>query len=86
MENKILLIWLAVISVVSFIVTVYDKIAAKSGMWRISENMLMGLGLIGGASAMLLTMLLIRHKTRHAKFMVGLPIEILLHIILLFAF
>ena len=73
------LIWFAIISVVAVIVTVYDKIAAKATARRISEKSLMLIGLSGGALAMLITMLIIRHKTRHIKFMLGLPIEILLH-------
>lgn len=76
---KYIFIWLVIISAVSVILTVYDKIAAKTGSRRIAEKTLMLLGLIGGAGAMLVTMLIIHHKTRHAKFMAGLPIEIILH-------
>ena len=32
------------------------------------------MGALGGAGAMLITMLMIRHKTKHIKFMLGLPI------------
>lgn len=77
---KYILIWLGIISLISVIVTVYDKIAAKYGSRRIPEKTLMLLGILGGAVAMLITMLTIRHKTRHSKFMLGLPLEILLHI------
>lgn len=85
---KYIFIWLVIISAVSVILTVYDKIAAKTGSRRIAEKTLMLIGLIGGAGAMLVTMLIIHHKTRHAKFMAGLPIEIILHtgIILAVAF
>ncbi len=75
----------SVISAVSVIVTVYDKIASKSDARRVPEKTLMLLGLIGGAAAMLLTMLIIHHKTRHAKFMAGLPAEIILHIAIIIA-
>jgi uncharacterized membrane protein YsdA (DUF1294 family) len=74
-----ILIWAIIISTISVIVTVYDKIAAKATAQRIPEKALMIIGLLGGATAMLITMLIIRHKTRHIKFMLGLPIEILLH-------
>lgn len=80
---KYIFIWIAVISVISVILTVYDKIAAKTGGRRISEKTLMLSGLLGGAAAMLVAMLIIHHKTRHAKFMAGLPIEMILHIIVL---
>lgn len=65
------------ISVITIIVTVYDKIAAKKRpKHRIRENTLLLLGLLGGSPAEYLTMLVIRHKTRHKKFMIGLPVII----------
>ncbi len=82
---RIFLIYYAIVAVVSVVITVHDKNAAKSGAWRVSEAMLMGIGLIGGALPMLVTMKLIRHKTKHMKFMLGLPAEIILHIAVLIA-
>lgn len=79
---EFLLIWFALISFVAVIITTADKISAKRGGWRIPEATLMLIGLFGGALAMLITMKLIRHKTLHKKFMLGLPAEILLHIAL----
>ena len=65
------------ISVITIIVTVYDKIAAKKRpRHRVRENTLLLLGLLGGSLAEFVTMLLIRHKTRHKKFMIGLPVII----------
>ena len=75
---EILLIYAAVISLVTAIVTVYDKLAAKKGAWRIPEKTLLLLGLVGGAAAELAVMLMIRHKTRHKKFMIGLPAILIL--------
>jgi uncharacterized membrane protein YsdA (DUF1294 family) len=40
---------------------------------------------MGGAIAMLLTMYAIRHKTKHIKFMLGIPLIILLQAALAFA-
>ncbi|MBQ4043232.1 MAG: DUF1294 domain-containing protein [Clostridia bacterium] len=74
----ILLGYLALISLISAVVTVADKIRSKkSGARRVPENTLMLLGALGGAAAMLMTMVMIRHKTRHIKFMLGLPIILL---------
>lgn len=81
----IFLTYYAIVAVVSVVITVHDKNAAKSGAWRVSEAMLMGIGLIGGALPMLMTMKLIRHKTKHMKFMIGLPAVILFHIAVLIA-
>ena len=77
----------AVISAIAVILTVYDKAAAKAGLWRIPEKILMLTGFLGGATAMYAVMQLIRHKTKHKKFMVGLPVFIILHIaLILFCF
>lgn len=75
---KIALCYMAVISLVTVIVTVYDKIAAKKRpRHRVPENTLLLLAVLGGGLAEFVSMLLIRHKTRHKKFMVGLPVIIL---------
>lgn len=68
------------ISVITAAVTVVDKQNAKRGGRRIPEDLLLTLGLLGGAFAEYITMKLIHHKTRHIKFMLGLPLEILIHI------
>ena len=78
---KIALGYLASISLISIIVCIYDKIAAKHNpKHRTRERTLLLLSAVGGSVAMLLCMLLIRHKTKHAKFMVGIPVIIVLQI------
>lgn len=77
--SKLLLIYFAVISLVAIILTVADKAKAKREAWRIPEATLMLVGLFGGALPMYVTMKTIRHKTKHKKFMIGLPLEIALH-------
>lgn len=76
---KLVLVYLAAVTVISVLITVYDKVCAKRGAWRVPEATLMFIGLIGGALPMFITMKLIRHKTKHKKFMLGLPAEIILH-------
>ena len=79
MPMEYAVVYFAAISLVSVIVTAYDKIAAKKPKKRrIRESTLMLLAALGGALFMYLTMQLIRHKTRHLKFMAGLPLIILL--------
>ncbi len=73
-ERIILFSWLAVISLIALIVTVSDKIRAKEHKRRVRELTLFALAGLGGSAVMLLTMLIIRHKTKHVKFMLGLPI------------
>lgn len=73
--------WLILISLISVIVTVADKVKAKSGSQRVPEATLMLLSVLGGSFAMLVTMLIIRHKTKHPKFMVGIPVILMLQVV-----
>ena len=77
--SNLIIIYFVVISLVAAVMTVADKIFAKKGMWRIPEATLMLVGLLGGALAMFITMRTVRHKTKHKKFMIGLPLMIALH-------
>jgi uncharacterized membrane protein YsdA (DUF1294 family) len=70
--------YLTMINLVSVCVTVADKRKAKLHRWRVPEHTLLFLSVLGGSPAMLVTMLLIRHKTRHPKFMVGIPLILLI--------
>lgn len=79
----ILIIYILIISIISTVLTVYDKSAAKNGGRRISERCLLLFAGIGGAGAMLAAMKTIRHKTRKPKFMVTLPIFLGAHIIVI---
>lgn len=76
---NLIIIYLAVMALISVILTVADKASAKRGGWRVPEATLMMLGLFGGALPMYVTMKTIRHKTKHKKFMIGLPLEIAFH-------
>lgn len=72
-------IYLAVISLVSIVVCIYDKVISKKNKvsLRIPEKVLLLLSALGGSLAMFVTMLIIRHKTKHVKFMLGIPLIIL---------
>ena len=72
-----------IVAFISIVITIHDKNSARRGRWRVSEAMLMGIGLIGGALPMFVTMKAIRHKTKHMKFMIGLPAEMVLHLVII---
>ena len=77
--SYLLILYEIVISIVAITITIVDKSKSRRRAWRVSEGALMMLGALGGALTMWLTMLTIRHKTRHTKFMIGLPAILLLH-------
>ncbi|MCL1790691.1 MAG: DUF1294 domain-containing protein [Peptococcaceae bacterium] len=75
------------ISILAVILVIRDKRAAKKRKRRIRERTLMIVATLGGAVAMLASMLAIHHKTKHTKFMAGLPILIIIQVLLhLFVF
>lgn len=67
-------------SVIAAAVTVADKLCARYGAWRVPERVLWALAICGGAVGMLVAMRAVRHKTKHRRFMVGLPLVIALQI------
>ena len=76
-------LFLGLINLWAVLVCAYDKAAAKAGKWRVKERTLWFISLIGGSLGMLVTMSLIRHKTKHRSFMIGLPILLVLQVLLL---
>ena len=76
--------YLAIISIIAVITTVKDKICAKLDKSRTPEKKLLLISAFGGSAAMLATMLIIRHKTKHFKFMIGIPVILALQVIILY--
>ena len=80
-------LWVGLISLISVIVCIYDKIAAKRlPEHRTPEKTLLFLSAIGGSLAMYITMQIIHHKTRHKKFMIGIPVIMVLQIALIIVY
>ncbi len=83
----ILIVYIAVISIISIIVCVYDKKISKRNnvKLRIPEKTLFLWSALGGSLAMYITMRLIRHKTKHLSFMIGIPVIFVLQCALIAA-
>lgn len=85
MKIETLIIYILIISIISILLTIYDKIASKKFKRnRIRENVLLFIAFIGGSLSMYITMRLIKHKTRHKKFMISLPIIIICQLFIIF--
>lgn len=78
----VLLVWLAVINLLTFIVYGADKRRARKGKWRVSEKTLFLLPLLGGSIGALLGMRVFHHKTKHWYFVWGIPAILLAQIAL----
>lgn len=70
----------AVISFIAVATTVWDKHKARRHGRRVPEAILLLLAALGGSLCMYITMKAIRHKTRHKKFMIGLPVILALQV------
>lgn len=70
----ILFFWLLLINCFGIFVTIHDKRAAQRGAWRVPEKTLFALCVLGGCPGVYLTMHTIRHKTKHKRFMIGIPL------------
>ena len=82
--TNVLLYYLIVINIVTFLIYGIDKRKAKQGSWRISEATLLILAVIGGSIGAVLGMKVWRHKTMHKKFKYGLPLILLAQIALIY--
>lgn len=75
---KWLLLYLLVINAAGFLLFFSDKRRAVQNRWRIRESWLMAAALLGGSIGCLAGMYLFRHKTKHKKFTIGIPLILLL--------
>lgn len=83
---KNIMIYLLVINLIGFFIMWLDKRKAKYGRWRIPENTLFLITLLGGGIGTISGMYTFRHKTKKLKFTVGLPAILILEIIAIIYF
>lgn len=79
---KWLLLLLAAVNLLAFVLYGVDKLKAKKGAWRIPEATLLLVAFLCGSLGALLGMEVFRHKTKHAKFRILVPLFLILHIAL----
>ena len=81
----IIVLYIVLVNVVSFLMMGIDKRKAVKRAFRIPEATLFVLALIGGSLGSIIGMHLFRHKTRHWYFLYGMPIIFVLQVILVLA-
>ena len=79
----VLLAYLGVMTVVGFFAMKRDKAKAKKKQWRTPEAVLFLIALIGGSLGTFLGMWVCRHKTKHWYFVLGMPLILIAHAVLL---
>lgn len=83
--TKYFLIYLIIINLIAFFTMYLDKRKARYGKWRIPEQSLLILALIGGSIGAIAGMYIFRHKTKKLRFSIGFPVILILQIILIFS-
>ena len=78
--EKLIVIYLVAVNVVTFFMYGIDKFKAKHSMWRISEATLLGMAVIGGSIGAWLGMRVWHHKTMHKKFQLGIPLILIIQL------
>lgn len=81
MEVSLLVIF--ILSLIAFMLYVYDKRCAKNDAWRIPEFALLFIAACGGAMGAISAMYLFHHKTQKPQFVYGVPLMIVTQTILL---
>ena len=76
----LLWVYLGIVNVAGFILPAVDKRRAKKDRWRIRESTLFLISALGGSVAMYISMRLFHHKTKHKRFMIGIPVIIVLQL------
>ena len=79
---KALITYLVAINLLGIIVTVADKKKAIKGKYRIPELDLWLIALLGGSLGTYIAMKIVRHKTKHKNFMIGIPIIIIIQLVI----
>ena len=83
-RNKILMIYLGIINVITFLAFAIDKLHAIKGKRRIRIITLLGLAFVGGSAGALLGMYTLRHKTKVYYFTVGVPLIMIMQAVVMF--
>ena len=79
----LILVYLAVVNLISFTAMGVDKSKARKRSWRIPESTLFVLALIGGSIGSIAGMHLFRHKTRHWYFLYGMPAILIIQVLII---
>lgn len=78
-----IVMYLIIINIIGFFAMGIDKWKAKNNAWRIPENTLFVITALGGGIGTIAGMYTFRHKTKKARFTIGLPAILILEIILI---
>lgn len=74
--------YLLLINAAGLLIMLIDKRKAIKNRWRIPEKTMFTVAVLGGSLGVYAGMQLFRHKTKHAKFYIGVPLILAVQIII----
>lgn len=76
----IIVIYMVIMSIIGFASMGIDKKRAINKKWRTPEKTLFIIAFLGGAAGSVLGMRIFKHKTKHMKFVILMPLFLVLQI------
>lgn len=80
--SEFIIMYVIAINIVTFLMYGLDKQKARMNRWRIPEKVLMWAAVFGGSLGAYLGMKMFSHKTKKAKFYIGIPVIFIGQVIL----
>ena len=77
----LLFAYLLLINAAGLLIMLIDKRKAIKNQWRIPEKTMLTVAILGGSLGIYTGMQLFRHKTKHAKFSIGVPVILTMQIL-----
>ena len=77
-------VYLLEINLVALLLCAIDKVCARKNEWRVPEATLLLAAVLGGSGGLLLGMMLFRHKTKHKRFRIGVPLILFVQVSLVY--
>lgn len=81
---KFFITYIIIINLYAIYIMYIDKKNAKSKKWRVPEAKLFVIAILLGSPGILIGMQIFRHKTKHLKFIYGIPAILIVQIYLIY--
>ena len=81
---KYIILYLIIINLYGIYIMYIDKRRAKERKWRVSEKWIFLVALLFGSIGVIIGMKAFRHKTKHLKFIIGIPAILIVQLYLVY--
>jgi uncharacterized membrane protein YsdA (DUF1294 family) len=83
---KFILYYIIAINLYGIFVMYSDKKKSQKGKWRTPEKTIFTIAFAFGALGIFMGMRLFRHKTKHKKFVIGIPLILIVELLIFFTY